>query len=273
MVFGALSWNLFHGRDFPPDPELRHWRYRLWPGEWRRGGYAQVNRPLLGEFAERLSTWEWDVALLQEAPPRWLRPLATAAGAHGASGLTSRNSLAFVRAALARWNPDLIASNEGGSNQLLVRPPWRIGAVRRIELARRPERRTAIWARLVRDDGTVLCVANAHCTAVGDHSLSAQEVLRLASLCARWDARSPLVLGGDLNLRPREHPWAFDELRERWGLAPPTADDAVDHLLARGLEVVAEPRRLPAAERDVERPGGALARLSDHAPVAARFGL
>jgi endonuclease/exonuclease/phosphatase family metal-dependent hydrolase len=273
MVFAVLSWNLFHGRDFPPDPELRHWRYRLWPGEWRRGDYVQVNRSLRDEFAARLSEWDWDVALLQEAPPRWLRPLATAARAHGASGLTSRNEFAFLRAAFADWNPDLIASNEGGSNQLLVRPPWRIDEVRRVELSRRPERRKAIWARLVREDGTTMCVANAHCTAVGDHSISAREVLWLAERCVEWDASSPLVMGGDFNLRPREHPWAFDELRGRFGLAPATADDAVDHVLARGINVLAAPRRLAPEERDVVRPEGARVRLSDHAPVAARFSL
>lgn len=273
MVFAALSWNLFHGRDFPPDSELRHWRYRLWPGEWRRGDHVQVNRSLRDEFGTRLGSWDWDVALLQEAPPRWLRPLAQASAAHGASGLTSRNSLPFARAALADWNPDLIASNEGGSNQLLVRPPWRIDAVRRVSLSRRPERRSAIWARLLRDDGLAVCVANAHCTAVGDHSRSAREVLWLAERCLDWDADAPLVMGGDFNLRPREHPWAFDDLRERFGLAPPTADDAVDHVLARGIPVVERPRRLAPEEREVARADGARVRLSDHAPVAARFGL
>ena len=271
MLFAALSWNLLHGRDFPPDPKLRTWRRRALPGEWRSGGWVQVNRPLPGAFAATLAGWEWDVALLQEAPPRWLGPLAGACGASGASVLTSRNSLAFARAALARWNPDLIASNEGGSNQLLVRPPWRIAEVRRIVLATRPERRTAIWARLRGVDGRCLCVANLHATAEGDHSRSAQEVLRVADQCVEWDAEAPLVLGGDLNLRPREHPWAFEQLRTRHGLAPATADDAVDHVLARGLGVAAPPRPLPPAAREVEWAGGGRVRLSDHAPVAARF--
>jgi endonuclease/exonuclease/phosphatase family metal-dependent hydrolase len=274
MVFAALTWNLFHGRDFPPDPELRDWRLRLLPGEWHEGEWAQVNRSLRDEFAAKLASFEWDVALLQEAPPRWLRPLAIAAGASGASGLTSRNWLAFARAAVADWNPDLIASNEGGSNQLLVRPPWRIAEVRRETLAVRPERRAMIWARLVSDgDGRVICVANLHATAVGDHTRAARELLRVAELCVEWDADAPLVVGGDMNLRPREHPWAFEELRARFGLAPPTADDAVDHVLARGVEVVAAPRRLAPEEREVERADGARVRLSDHAPVEARFSL
>jgi endonuclease/exonuclease/phosphatase family metal-dependent hydrolase len=244
---------------------------RVLPGEWRRGDHVQVNRSLLPEFAWWLGGREWDVALLQEAPPRWLRPLGRAAEASGVSALTSRNSLAFLRAAIADWNPDLIASNEGGSNQLLVRPPWRIEEVRRVELARRPERRTAVWARLAGPDGRVVCVANLHATAEGDHTRAAHEVLRVASLCTEWEPDAPLVLGGDMNLRPREHPWAFDELRERFGLAPPTAVDAVDHVLARGLEVVSAPRRLAPREREVVRADGARVRLSDHAPVEARF--
>jgi endonuclease/exonuclease/phosphatase family metal-dependent hydrolase len=271
MVFGALTWNLFHGRDFPPDPALRSWRYRLWPGERRRGEWVQVNRPLRAQFAAKLADLEWDVALLQEAPPRWADSLARATGAQGAVGLTSRNSLGRVRARVADWNPDLMASNEGGSNQTLVRPPWLIEEVRHELLARRPERRTLLWTRLAGPGGRRLCVANVHLTAEGDHTRAARELLHVAALCVEWDADAPLVLGGDMNLRPREHPWAFEELRERFGLAPPTAPDAVDHLLARGLEVVAPPGRLSAEARDVEWPGGGRVRLSDHALVAARF--
>jgi endonuclease/exonuclease/phosphatase family metal-dependent hydrolase len=273
IVFGALSWNLFHGRDFPPDPELRRTRYRLVPGEWRRGDWLQVNHSVRDEFARKLAGLDWDVALLQEAPPRWAGALAQAAGASVAVGLTSRNSLGRVRAALADWNPDLIASNEGGSNMTLARGGWRIEEVRREELTRRPEGRAMLWTRLAGPGGRGLCVANLHATAEGDHTRAAREVLRVAELCVGWAPDTPLVLGGDLNLRPREHPWAFDELRERFGLAPPTAADAVDHLLARQLEVVVPPHQLRAEERDVVRPDGARIRLSDHAFVAGRFGM
>jgi endonuclease/exonuclease/phosphatase family metal-dependent hydrolase len=273
MIFAALSWNLLHGRDYPRDPELRtSWRYRLWPGEWRRGDDIQVNRSLLGEFQRKIASFDWDVAMLQEVRPSWLRPLASASRASGASVRTSRNTLAFLRTALADWNPDLIQSNDGGSNHLLVRPPWRIERVERMELARHPERRTAIWARLRHgEDGRTLCAANMHLTAEGDHSRSAHELLRVAAQCVEWDADSPLVVGGDMNLRPREQPWAFEELQSKYGLAPRTADDAIDHLLGRGLEVVVHPRRLPTEAREVVRDDGGRVRLSDHAPVEARF--
>ena len=122
----VLTWNLFHGRDHPLEGSLEH---------------ASVNRPLREEFADVLAGEPWDVALLQEAPPHWLRPLAKAAGASGASVLTSRNIGAFVRRRLAAWNPDLIASGEGGSNQILVRSGWRIVETRRLTLTLLPERR------------------------------------------------------------------------------------------------------------------------------------
>jgi endonuclease/exonuclease/phosphatase family metal-dependent hydrolase len=265
-VVRVVSWNLFHGRDDPPEPLGR----LVWPGERRGRDYVQVNRSLVDEFAATLSELDWDVALLQEAPPRWLAPLRRATGASAAASvLTSRNQLAPLRAALADWNPDLIASHEGGSNQLLARPPWQIGETRFHTLARRPERRRLVWARLTAGDGVRLCVANLHASAVGDHSRAAHEAVAAAELCARWSGDDPLVLGGDFNLRPREHPWAFAELRERFGLAPATADDAVDHLLVRGAEVVDPPRRLPAPARERVRVDGFRIRLSDHALVAA----
>ena len=69
----VLSWNLYHGRDFPPDPALFTWRGRLLRKTERNETHAQVNRPLLDEFGDVLDGLEWDLALLQEAPPRWFR--------------------------------------------------------------------------------------------------------------------------------------------------------------------------------------------------------
>ncbi len=62
--------------------------------------------------------------------------------------LTSRNWCPPLQARLADWNPDLIASSDGGSNQILVRAPGRILEHRRLTLARLPERRRMQWARL-----------------------------------------------------------------------------------------------------------------------------
>ena len=62
-------------------------------------------------------------------------------------------------------------------------------------------------------------------------------------------------------------------LRDRFGLAPPTSERAIDHLLARGLRLVEPPAALAPEARECERPDGLRIRLSDHAPVAASFGM
>src|SRR4051794_17532782 len=99
IVVRVLSWNLFHGRDFPPDPDLFTRRSRLLRTTERGPTHAQVNRPLREEFAAWLAERPWEIALLQEAPPRWLRPLGERCEANGALALTSRNSFGRVRAA------------------------------------------------------------------------------------------------------------------------------------------------------------------------------
>src|SRR3954447_19165508 len=94
----VLTCNLFHGRAVP-----------------------STNHSLLDEFTNMISSWPWDVALLQEVPPWWPAPLARAAGAEQRTVLTSRNALLPVRRRIAESRPDLIKSNGGGSNAILVR--------------------------------------------------------------------------------------------------------------------------------------------------------
>jgi endonuclease/exonuclease/phosphatase family metal-dependent hydrolase len=231
-----------------------------------------VNRPLFEEFAGWIAQSPWRVAFLQEAPPRWFEALARRAGAHGTLALTSRNLGAPLRRAIAELNPDLIASNEGGSNQLLLRPPGRIRDVRRETLALLPERRVMQFARLELGEGRRLCAANLHASAGLPRAASA-EVERAAEQAVAWAGADPLVFGGDLNLRPKSEPHVFEVLRDRFGLAAPTGPNAIDHLLARGLEAVEPPARLAPEDREVAGPGGLRIRLSDHAPVLATFGM
>ena len=272
ILLRALSWNLFHGRDHPPDHTLDTLRSRLLRRTERGATHAQVNRSLLDEFAGLLGGWDWHVALLQEAPPRWLAPLTRRCDASGVSALTSRNSLAFLRAALAELNPDLIASNEGGSNMLLVRPPGRILEVERITLATRPERRRMLLARLELAGGRRAAVACVHLSVPATRQAH-DEAVRGAERAIELAGADPLIFGGDLNLRPARDPRAFAELGGRLDLAPPTGPHAIDHLLARGLEVAEPPRALPATAREVPEADGLRVRLSDHAPVTAAFGV
>ena len=228
---------------------------------------------------------DWDIALLQECPPRWCEPLARACGAEAQQALTSRNSLAPLRSLAAKLNPDLIASGEGGSNLTLVRsrtggegmgsgrapagtePAWpgRILLRRELVLACRPERRVMAFTEL----SSGLCVANLHAT--NDRPAQTAQELRLAAeTAARWAGTRPLIFGGDLNLRPAEDPALFDELRDRHGLRQPTGPRSIDHLLVRGLSISRPPEPWPASAREVPEAGLRL-RLSDHAPVEAEY--
>lgn len=251
----VLTWNLFHGRDHPPEGSADH---------------VAVNRVLRDEFADALARERWDIAFLQEAPPHWLRPLAEAAGASGSSALTSRNLGAFVRRRLAEWNPDKIASSEGGSNQILARSGWRISETRRLTLTLLPERRRLIWVRLEHPEHGDLTAANLHATA-HDPAAAARDVERAARAACAWSAELPLVFGGDLNVRMTELPDAFGRLRGELGLTGARPRRAIDHLLVRGLRTDAAAQPLEPGRRDVPDPGGLLVRLSDHAPVVATY--
>jgi len=283
VQFTAISWNLFHGRDFPPDPALLTWRSRLLRTSERNATHIQVNRELLPEFAALLAAASWDVALLQECPPRFAAPLARACEAEAHRALTSRNGLGALRSRAARLNPDLIASAEGGSNLTLVRRsprpdrgtapgPAAPRMVERREMVIHSgplERRAMAFSRLALPSGRPLCVANLHASAHRPE-LAAEDVLRAARAADGWSRGAPLLFGGDLNLKPAESPAVFAELNERFGLAPTTAPTSIDHLMARGLELVAPPRPWPPERREVRCDGLAL-RLSDHAPVEATF--
>jgi len=265
MDIRAISWNVFHGRDYPPDPALRTWRSRLLRVTERNTTHAQVNRDLYSLFEELIAGATWDVCLLQEFPPRWEEPLAKACGAEHHIVLTSRNSFPRLSGLLAGISPDLIASNEGGSNMTMVRED---AIVERRELVIRepkPERRVMAFTRLASE----LCVANLHASNAKP-PLPNEELLLAAERATTWAGDRPLILGGDFNMRPDRVPDPFEQLEARHGLCCPTAPDAIDHLLARGLEVLEPPRQWPPEKR--ERPwDGLRVRLSDHAPVEALF--
>jgi endonuclease/exonuclease/phosphatase family metal-dependent hydrolase len=265
VEIGAITWNLFHGRDYPPDPALHTWRSRLRRVTERNATHVQVNRELRREFAQVLCVARWEIALLQECPPRWSAALAAACDARGQRSLTSRNWLRPIRGLLAGWNPDLLGSWEGGSNLTLLRGPGVGGLLdhRDLVLRRLPERRTMAFARL--DSG--LCVANLHAST--SPTLAEADSRQAVETAVAWAGESPLVIGGDFNLRPRQTR-LFEELSRRFGLSAPTGPDAIDHILGRGLRVVDPPRPWPPESRELPREGLRL-RLSDHAPVEARF--
>src|SRR5262245_12346781 len=270
LAMRVLSWNLYHGRDFPPDDALFTLRSRLFRVTERDDTHVQVNRLLRREFSGWIADEGWDLAMLQETPPLWFRAIGERSRSVGVRVFTSRNVVPPLQRLAANLNPDLIASWEGGSNQLFVREPGRVLEHRKLTLTWRPERRRMVWARVRLPRGATVCVANLHASA----SLPEQattEVLAAAAAAIEWSGPDPLVFGGDMNLRPARDARAFAELRGRFGLGDATGPEAIDHILARGLEVVDRPSGLAPEERELPDADGLRLRLSDHAPVVARF--
>ena len=130
-----------------------------------------------------------------------------------------------------------------------MRAPSRIEAVERHRLALRPERRALLLTRVATPAARRLAVANMHLS-VPSTGQGHDEVLRAAELAVAFAGGDPLILGGDLNLRPSQHAAAFEELERRFGLAAPTGPKAIDHLLVRGLD-----RGREAARRAGDRDG------------------
>jgi endonuclease/exonuclease/phosphatase family metal-dependent hydrolase len=217
MRLRVLTWNLMHGRSVP-----------------------SAGRDLQVEFADALAGWEWDVALLQEVPPWWPSMLAQRLEAEYRMVLTSRNQLLALRRAIAVRRPDAIKSNGGGANAILARSD-RIVAHHALRLCRAPERR---WVHGV-ELSCGVWVANLHATA--HNTAAAWRDGRVAAAAATaWAAESPLVLGGDFNLRRPQ----FDGLTR-------VASRDVDHLFVSGLEPDGAPEVLERGS------------LSDHPPLVA----
>ena len=179
---------------------------------------------------------DWDVALLQECPPRWAERLATACGAepHLVADLPQpARPRRGCRPLAADFNPDLIASWEGGSNLTLVRATG-VGAPGDRRAADAAPRRAARAA----DDGVHprstrgLCIANLHASKARDG--------RRAGAARRGPARaSPGRRRAARARRRLQHPPGAQRprlrrARARHGLAAPTGPKVIDHLLVRG---------------------------------------
>jgi endonuclease/exonuclease/phosphatase family metal-dependent hydrolase len=216
----VLSWNLFHGLSAP-----------------------RAGRSLFEDFARAIGGWTWDVALLQEVPPWWARPLAERCGASMRLRYTNRYELWPLREALTRVWPDGMQAIGGGSNVVLVRG-GRIAEHRTCRLRSWPMRR---WMQAVRlESGVWAANLHAHTRDHGSATPRARPEHDLAmamEALLRWSGDAPFLLGGDFNLRSPSWP----------GLVR-AKGPYLDHVLARGFEV--------ASVRSPER-----GTLSDHAVV------
>ena len=217
MVLRVVTWNLKHGRAVP-----------------------SAGRDLFDEFAGALGGWDWDLCLLQEVPPWWPLPLGERLAAEQRLVLTSRNALLPVRRAIAvRW-PDVIKSNGGSTNAILVRGDSIVEhRVRRLCVW--PERR---WVHGVRLHHAGLWVANLHAGG------PVRDARRAGETVERWAGDRPAVFGGDFNIRRV----SVDGFAHAGG-------HEVDHVLVRGLSAVSGATVLERGH------------LSDHAPVAVTLAL
>jgi endonuclease/exonuclease/phosphatase family metal-dependent hydrolase len=214
----VLTWNVFHGRSVPESP-----------------------RALLPEFGAALAGWDWDVALLQEVPPWWPGPLARACEADARAVLTSRNFGLAARRWAAERRPDVVKSNGGGANAILVRRAFSAVVAHTSRRVRTwPERR---FVHAVRVDGGVW-VGNLHASTTPPARIQ-EDLARAGAALSEWAQDAPALLGGDCNIATPAVPGFADLGGHR-----------IDRFLARGgLRAVEEPRVLEHAP------------LSDHAPV------
>lgn len=277
----VFSWNVFHGRDAPPDPMLRRAAWRLSAKPIDEGDYVQVNHSLEEQFAGVIAAAQWSVCLLQEAPPAWTETLERTCQAQVFRTLTSRNQFGLITRPIARLRPDLLGSWEGGSNMVLVRLGWRIVPGTGRSLLLNPlrerglsERRWMSFVRLRSENSSAeeICVANLHATSRGQVHAE-RELRRAAAAALSWAGETPMVFGGDFNLRPRSSR-VFEELEHRFGIGGTADPDSIDHLFARGLEVIRPPTRWPDERRELVvrwKAGKRRIRLSDHAPIEAAF--
>ena len=127
------------------------------------------------------------------------------------------------------------------------------------------------FTRVRLDNDRELCVANLHASAGACSPRRGRGGGTDRRRVGRWSGPgpTPLVFGGDLNLRPRDTS-IYEQLERRLELTGPTAPDALDHLLVLGLAIVNPPAAWPPERREVRLRGLAV-RLSDHAPVEATF--
>ena len=269
----VLSWNLYHGRDFPPDPALLTRRSRLLRAD-RAQRHPRPGQPAPAAGVRALARGG---ATGRRAPPGGAA--AVVRGARPADGLERR----------ARAH---VAQPPAGPAVAARRPQPRPAGLQRGRLEPDPgappgqDRRDAPPAAgpcgpsgggccgrgSSSPEGRV-CVANLHASA-GRPEAAARELVRGRGARARVGGRRPARVRRRLQPAAAPRPGGLRApARALRPAASPPAPAAIDHLLARGLAVVEAPRRLEPAERELTGHDGRRIRLSDHAPVVARFRL
>ncbi len=237
MSLLVRTWNLYHGRTYPPTRTLH-----------------------LRRMVELVTGDRPDLVALQEVPLWALGRL------EGWSGMAAR-SVVTVPAPLPGFLARVVTSADpvrlrslvsGQANVLLSGPRLQVGTGQTLLLnpgvgrwdwltRRGPQQRYCQRQEYTTEDGRTIVVAHLH--ASHDRETSPAEIDRAAALVADSEAT---IFIGDFNAR--EHPVG--------GYSTPIP--GVDQILARGLELDSGPSAWPKERRQVD---GAV--LSDHAPVEA----
>jgi endonuclease/exonuclease/phosphatase family metal-dependent hydrolase len=260
------TWNLFHGNSKPP----------------QRGDFLE-------EMLALAVTGDPDVVCLQELPAWALPHLDDWTGYTAVTAIAARPTLGpfpstpELGRAITSLNHGLLRSAFAGQgNAILLSPrlrardehvctlnPWSfrrrqarwlgLGPLARIAWAK--ERRVCIAVRVEMEARTIV-VANLHATSYPpDERLADAELLRaFVFVDGIAEPDEPIVVAGDFNVVYERSRTLHDVAAADWGFSKPGT--GIDHVLVRGADTAAGPRRWPLERR--ERHG---VLLSDHAPV------
>ena len=236
-------------------------RSRLLRVTERNATHVQVNRPLLRRSSPRwIAGHEWDVALLQEAPPRWFRALGRRGRARTARSCSPRATSLPAAAAAARRpqpRPARVEARAARTSSSCARRGGSSSTATHDARARAPS--GAGWSGRAWSCPAGDASAWPTCTP----SAGLPDARPPASCCARPRERRRLVgaatrscFGGDLNLRPARDPEAF--ARAARALRPrrphrAARDRPPARARARGRRE--RPRRLPAGGARAARAG------------------
>ena len=257
------TWNLFHGNSVPPQ-----------------------RRTFLEEAVRLAVAGEPDILCLQEVPAWGLARLAEWSGYSALTALAARPTLGPLpstaelgRRLTSLHHGALRSAFSGQGNAILVAPALQVhdhhvttlnprsfrraqarwlGLDARARLAWAKERRVCQAVRV--GDGTrTLLVSNMHATSYSaDERLADAELLRaFVYVDGLAHPGEPVVMAGDFNLTAERSRTLADVTGGEWGFSAP--GPGIDHVLVRGLDVLAGPRVLEHSLDSVV--------VSDHSPV------